>query len=201
MKSNTQKQIFLLLLFYFSAAPFLLLNAQGTERDDVISAYIYNFARNVTWQNEAGISEFNFLVIGSDPGILASLTRMSESKKLRNKKIVVAFSNSIPLEASPHLVYVPSTLNSKIPQIYEIIADKNILLITDNYKDKRYIMINFLEDVAGTIKFEINKANIINQNINILPEMILLAGCCRTHEKREYLRKYPFICLSNGLLR
>ncbi|NLH62189.1 MAG: DUF4154 domain-containing protein [Ignavibacteriales bacterium] len=176
MKSNTQKQIFLLLLFYFSAATFLLLNAQGTERDDVISAYIYNFARNVTWQNEAGISEFNFLVIGSDPGILASLTRMSESKKLRNKKIVVAFSNSIPLEASPHLVYVPSTLNSKIPQIYEIIADKNILLITDNYKDKRYIMINFLEDVAGTIKFEINKANIINQNINILPEMILLGG-------------------------
>ena len=41
---------------------------------------------------------------------------------------------------------------------------------------KETIMINFFDSDKGTLLFEINKININNQNLNIMPNMVLLGG-------------------------
>jgi hypothetical protein len=74
------------------------------------------------------------------------------------------------------LIFVTKSKEKKLVEIFDKIEGKNILLVTDNYQDKGLIMINFFDSEKGTLQFEINKANIINQHISIMPDMILLGG-------------------------
>lgn len=156
--------------------PLIQINAQQIKRDVAISAYIYNFAKNVQWQNEESIQEFHFLVIGDDKNIIKELTTLSKTKTLRKKPIKVSSSTSLDNTDNIHLIFVTKESEGKLLKIYDKIEGKNILLISDSYDDKRIIMINFYDSKDGNLLFEINKANIINQRLNIMPDMVLLGG-------------------------
>ena len=49
-------------------------------------------------------------------------------------------------------------------------------MISDNYADQRFIMINLMDTDDKKLRFEINRANILNQGLLILPEMVLAGG-------------------------
>ncbi|MCK9616876.1 MAG: YfiR/HmsC family protein [Lentimicrobiaceae bacterium] len=150
--------------------------AQQIQRPVAISAYIYNFVKNVRWQNEEAIKEFHFLVIGDDKNVFRELQKLSKSKTIRDKPIIVSYSSKSDNIENVQLIFVTKSKEKKLVEIFDKIEGKNILLVTDNYQDKGLIMINFFDSEKGTLQFEINKANIINQHISIMPDMILLGG-------------------------
>jgi len=43
-------------LFLFSGT----IHSQPFQREEIIAAYLYNFSKNIEWQNEDQISEFHF---------------------------------------------------------------------------------------------------------------------------------------------
>jgi len=55
--------------------------AQQISRQAAISAYIYNFANNIQWQNEDNIKQFHILIIGQDNTIINEMNKMSAKKK------------------------------------------------------------------------------------------------------------------------
>jgi signal transduction histidine kinase len=75
-----------------------------------------------------------------------------------------------------HVVYISKKFDSAYPEIFRQLEGRSTLLISDNMGDKRIAMINLLETADKQIRFEINKANIINQNLGIQPDIILLGG-------------------------
>lgn len=151
-------------------------DAQIVAREAAISAYIYNFAKNIVWQNEEEIQEFRFLVIGNDQEIFRQLTTLSKVKTLKNKPIrVSSFVSASDLD-SFQLIFITEDNNVDYIKIFDKVEGKNILLVSDQYQDKRLIMINFFDSEDGTLHFEINKANIINQHLEIMHDMILLGG-------------------------
>ena len=150
--------------------------AQNLPRHEVISAYIYNFAKNVKWQNEETIKEFNFLIIGQDKKLVDELINLSKTKDLRSKPIRISSSTEFRGNEKVRLIYVTKSAENKLVDIFDKIEGKNILLVSDNYQDKKLIMINFVESDDGTLLFEINKANILNQHLVIMQDMILLGG-------------------------
>ena len=150
--------------------------AQQVERPVAISAYIYNFAKNIQWQNEETIKEFNFLIIGQDENILRELTTLSKTKTLKNRPIKVSSSATLKDINSVQLIFVTKGNEENLVKIFDQIEGKNILLITDSYNEKQLIMINFFDSKEGTLLFEINKANIINQHLNIMPDVIFVGG-------------------------
>ena len=150
--------------------------AQQIQRHVAISAYIYNFAKNVQWENEEAIKEFHFLIIGQDENIIREMTNLSKVKTLRNKPIIVSTSTTLNSTSNVQLIFVTKGNEENLVNIFDKIEGKNILLVSDGYKDKKLIMINFFDSEAGTLLFEINKANIINQHLSIMQDMILLGG-------------------------
>jgi len=150
--------------------------AQQTERDVAISAYIYNFAKNVQWQNEENIKEFHFLVIGDDEKIVKELTALSKSKTLRKRPIKVSSAKTLGNIDNVQLIYITKGSEENLEQIFDKIEGKNILLVSDGYQNKSLVMINFFDTEDGNLLFEINKANIVNQHLEIMPDMILLGG-------------------------
>jgi len=151
-------------------------SAQQTDRDVAISAYIYNFAKNVQWQNEENIKEFHFLVIGDNEKIVKELTSLSKSKTLRKKPINVSSAKTLGNTDNAQLIYITKGSEENLEKTVDKIEGKNILLVSDSYQNKSLVMINFHDSEEGNLLFEINKANIINQHLEIMPDMILLGG-------------------------
>ncbi len=150
--------------------------AQTVDRNVAISAYIYNFAKNVKWQNEDSLTEFRFLVIGDDKNIIKELSKLSDTKTLRNKPIRVSSSQTFDNSQKYQLIFITKEYKDALVKIYDQTEGKNVLLVSDSYSDSKNIMINFYNSDNGSLLFEINKSNIVNQNISIMPDMILLGG-------------------------
>jgi len=150
--------------------------AQQISRKAAISAYIYNFANNILWQNEENIKQFHILIIGQDNDIIKEMNNMSIKKKLRNKPIFVSSSPTYTDIENVQIIFVTKGNEEELFKIFNLIEGKNILLISDSYLDRQVIMINFFDSDKGTLLFEINKPNIINHNLSIMPNMVILGG-------------------------
>ncbi|MCE1189325.1 MAG: YfiR/HmsC family protein [Ignavibacteria bacterium] len=174
MKNNRQHWFcFWAFLFAYTG----IAVGQTLPRDQIISAYIYNFAKNIYWPNEESLREFNFLIIGKDENIIREMQNLSKTKKIRDKSIKISVASQEHDFSNVQLIFVTRDKLSSVVNIFDKIEGKNILLITDGYSDKRIMMINFIQ--AGdekTIRFEINKANILNQHLIVLQDIILLGG-------------------------
>jgi PAS domain S-box-containing protein len=161
--------------------PFVLfsvgnLHSQQFPREEVIASYIYNFAQNTKWPNEERIDKFHFKVISGDKKVFEELNKLSLKKRIRNKPIIVTVEDRLTTVDNVQLIYVANDKGESMVDFFDSIEGKNILLISDNYENKKIVMINFYETNDHKLKFEINKANIINQGLTILPDMVLLGG-------------------------
>ncbi len=152
------------------------INAQTLERQEAITAYIYNFANNIEWQNEEAINEFQFLILGEDKDVFNEMKILSNTKTLKGKPINIVSKLSLDNFDGVQLIYITKDQENSITELFDEIEGKNILLISDGFQDKRLIMINFIESGKGTLHFEINKANIINQNLRFTDDLVLFGG-------------------------
>ena len=158
-----------------------ILQAQQLQRHEVIVVYVYNFAKNIKWQNESdpkaiGLKEFNITVITNDPIFKNEFSKLAKTKTLKDKPIKINFTDKLNDIGNTQLIFCSKEFESKLIEIVEKIEGHNILLVSDNFDDKRLVMINFVESENNKLKFEINKANIINQNLITNPELVLLGG-------------------------
>jgi signal transduction histidine kinase/CheY-like chemotaxis protein len=170
------KKIQLITLVAFLLILSSMLSAQQLKRHEVIVAYIYNFAQNIQWENEHEITEIQFRFIGKDQRIIDELNRLAKSETLRNKTIKVSFSESLTDLENIHVLFIAAAKKDLLKSVFNKIEGKNILLISDGQEDKRFIMINFVDMPEQKLHFEINRSNIINQNLKIRPEMVFLGG-------------------------
>lgn len=152
------------------------INAQTLERHQAITAYIYNFANNIQWQNEEAISEFQFLIIGRDKDVFNEMKTLSNTKTLRGKPINIVSTLSVDTIDGVQLIYITKDQEDLLIELFDKIKGKNILLISDGFLDKRLVMINFTDSEKETLRFEINKANIINQNLRFTDDLVLFGG-------------------------
>lgn len=155
---------------------FMNVYAQQVQRQVAISAYIYNFAKNMEWQNESSLKEFNFLIIGQDEKIIQEMRNMAKAKTIREKPIRITTATALTDITNMQLIFLLKGNEENLVKVFDRIEGKNILLVTDGYQDKKLFMINFFDSGKGTLQFEINKANILNQNLRIMQDMILLGG-------------------------
>lgn len=156
--------------------PLQIVAAQQLKREEIATAYIFNFAKNIEWQKEDRIPEFHFLVISDDKAINREMSNLSASRKLKGRPIRITISESVIIPQGIQLVFVTRGLKDLAEPVFRRIEGQNKLLITDGFDDKRNVMINLVETKDKTIKFEINKANILNQGLKVLPDMVLLGG-------------------------
>ena len=82
IKQKPVKKIQLFVIVVFLLIFSSILSAQQLKRHEVVAAYIYNFAKNVQWENEHEITEFQFRFIGEDQRIISVLNKI-EGENIR----------------------------------------------------------------------------------------------------------------------
>ena len=169
---STSSLVLLLMLVVIGAST----SAAAVSRSSLTGVYIYRLAENIQWANESKIDNYHIHLIDLNSGGEAALKAASKIKKLHGKPFRVTRSSKATVPASAHLIYVSREFSADYPGIIEQIRGQNVILISDGIPNKRSIMINLFETSERQLGFEINKANIINQNLGINPDIVLLGG-------------------------
>lgn len=151
--------------------------AQGLNKEKITASYLYNFAKNIEWPNQAAMTSFDIAVYGTaNPALMTELAVLRDRVKLGSLPITVHQANRAESLANYHLVYVEQVNAKTLADIYDAIEGKPVLLVTESYNNKQLVMINLITTENDRLKFEVNKSNIINHGLTPLPELILNGG-------------------------
>ena len=168
----------LLMFFCFVFCTSTPLFAQQLGSEQVKAAFIYNFIKHVSWNNEKkdGNKQFIIGVYGDDK--FAELLKNTLSKRvIKNKIIEVITIPNIQEGRKTDLFFSASNRNTEIADIASTLRNSNTLLITDNSLDKHSVMINLVDNAEkSAISFEVNKSNLVFEGLAISAELLLLGG-------------------------
>jgi len=167
------------LIIIFAIVGLILITPDMNAQEDTYSkmkAFLtVRFGQNIEWENEADIDTFRIGVFGMDEEQLSDMMVL-ETLSLKKKPIDVQHFTRLNDITFTHILYLTRDKNSQIARVFENISGQNTLLISDLCDDQYRIMINFLPLRNNRADFELNKANILNQDLEIVPELLLLGG-------------------------
>ncbi|NQZ88681.1 MAG: DUF4154 domain-containing protein [Colwellia sp.] len=168
----------LLMFFCFVICTSIPIFAQQLGSEQVKVAFIYNFIKHVSWNDEAKNDKKQFIigVYGDDE--FAGLLKNKLSKRvIKNKIIVVKIIRNIQEGRKTDLFFSASNRNVEIANIASTLRSSDTLLITDNSADKHSVMINLVNDLEkSVIRFEVNKSNIVFEGLKISTDLLMLGG-------------------------
>jgi len=164
--------------FFFLAACLTLtlslysqsLLAQTADRAKLIVSYSYNFAKNIEWPQEIELDAFTIALFDvTNNEIISEFMKLNNRVNIKDVPIRIIQTRNPQALLNANMVYIGN--NEKNAEIQNMIGNSPILLITKNAKNKRLVMINMFRDQNQAIKFEVNKANLINNNLNALTNL------------------------------
>jgi len=178
------------------------------NRTKMVGAYVYNFSRYTTWPNEPKLDSFRIVLVSSDKGLVEEFNAFSKNLKAKGKAISINVRPTISMLKKPHpnLIFIDNLNSGLLPQVLKLIGDEPILVVTENSADKQHVMINLYDSPKQELLFEVNKANTLNQNLKIDPEILLLggteidvAGLFRTSQKEMEQLQIRFRVMNDSL--
>jgi len=110
--------------------------AQNTNNEQVKrlqrAIFIFNFAEQVSWANQDDISEYKIGVLGQDRTYI-DLKSLSQRRKIKKKPVNVLRFNSVREVKDVNILYVNKIYSFDLEYILTKIANKNILLVSEDY--------------------------------------------------------------------
>jgi len=166
------RSLVLLVFLLFSPA---ILVAEEISQDKAIASYIYNFANHIGWSS-SGNGAFAIHIVSSDTQLERNVRRTLAGQKLKGRSVEVTRGSDASVPGGTQVVFVDKSASNLYQQVFKSVEGRQILLVSYGYANKRIVMINLTESNDGKLRFEINKANILNQGLEIDPKIILLGG-------------------------
>lgn len=178
-KTNLKISIFQLacaLLLFVACTQFSF--AQHKRNSDFLGVAIYRLAENITWPDAEKIKQYHIQIIDDHPEIETVLKRITTTRQLHNRPMLISRSNSTTIPENTHIIFLAKHKSLLLKNILKQTENSPTLIISYDIDDQRNIMINFITDTKNPakLKFEINKANILNKDMSVNPNIILLGG-------------------------
>jgi len=162
----------IILLFLLYSCSF----AGDLSNERVVANYIYNFANLTSYPEDSSDLEFNIYILSSNKNLSKTFQALLNKKKLHSKNIRIKSSDSTTIPYTTNLVFIDKSHLKDYRQIFLQLEGRPVLMVSQNYDNKRLVMINLTKTEGDKLHFEINKANILNQRLKIDPKIILLGG-------------------------
>ncbi|BFT30993.1 hypothetical protein D210916BOD24_21690 [Alteromonas sp. D210916BOD_24] len=150
--------------------------AEDFDEPTVKAAFIFNFIKHTTWPDESSKDTFTIGVYKNKPFFDLLASTMS-GQSIRNKPLYVINVNSIKQlqQVDVAVVFLPP--KEDIADIASLLRETATLLITDRSHNKKDVMINFIfNTVRNKLAFEVNRSNIVFEQLKISDELLLLGG-------------------------
>jgi signal transduction histidine kinase len=163
-------------IIFFASTIFTVKAAEQFNEKQIKSAYIVNFIKHINWPNEKAKPHYR-ITIYKNRDFFQFFSTALQNKLINNKKIVVNYANTLSDITSSELLFVSSSSEETLYEVASHLRGRQTLLVSDNSINKHDIMINLIkQDNVGSITFEVNKSNIIYENLSISADLLLLGG-------------------------
>lgn len=151
----------------------------------VKAAYLFNFAKFVTWPVEASgqWKSFQLCVLGSDPfGPLLEQTVQGEM--LDGKPVIAKHINSVSDSSGCAIVFVGSSEQRRLPLLLPALEKQHVLTVSDiSHFVDRGGQIGFVAE-GGHVRFEVNQGAAEEAGLNLSSELLKVAVAVKKHNGR-----------------
>jgi signal transduction histidine kinase len=170
--SNTILKGIVFIYLFFEFVPVTL--AQVTP-DEIKATLIVHFCENVSWPS----SLKNPILIGcfTDDGdeVFGILKNASQKIKIQDNKFEVIKIQNLNEINQCQAIYFKKEDMHELVDVFKTSRENGILLITDNYSDQLFIMINMVDD-KDKISFKVNVPNLTLAGFTIHTNLLLNGG-------------------------
>ncbi len=150
------------------------------EKEQVMAALIYNFARFVTWPTNSFPAQDTPLIIAviGDGAMQKELFNL-RGKQLEGRTIVVqqlSFTQALEPNSPYHILYIPPSPSRQLFNLLEAVARRPVLTISDiqDFTSKGGML--YLQDTQHTISFSINLDSTEQADLVISSKLFRLAN-------------------------
>ena len=172
-KKYSIKKLVLILGVLISFASY----SQKYTEYDVKAAYLYNFAKFITWPNEQKNSNKDFIfTVYKNEAFAKVLTEVVKNRKIKGRSCKVTLVNKPEDISNCNILFISNVSNIELKNIISKINSKSIVSVGDNIEDfcLKGGIINFTSKQSKK-RFEIN-VNVANKKkIKISSKLIVLA--------------------------
>ncbi|MDR4517521.1 MAG: YfiR/HmsC family protein [Nitrosomonas sp.] len=165
------------ILFVVLASKNTYAHANTTHpKENLLAVYIFKLAEHIQWPHAAQKSRYHFHLIDENNRVEQQLKNISHIRKLHEKEFIVTRSTGANIPEGVELVFIAHDKIEEYSQIFSSTENTSTLLITERLHNDRIALIDLHENIDHEISFQINKANILNRNLGLNPDIILLGG-------------------------
>lgn len=170
--------MFRILLFFAVLSVSLPLQALNATKDSLKVALTFQFFRYVVWPDGIDDTTYRIGLLGVDASFQQQMEAAATTLELNEHRFeVIAYPNLDAVEPNNiHALFVGPLQNNKLNDIARLIRRTHTLLITDHSNAKRDFMINFYHSDNDKVRFEINRSNVIYEQLQLDKEIVLLGG-------------------------
>ena len=180
------KICFWIIVSFFSLPVHYGANADDTSEYYIKAAYLYNFAKFMTWPDdtfENSDSPFNLCIIGISP--FGDAIKTLDNKMIGKRKFTVQYCEDIGQVKKCHILYISTSEKEHIQTILKKSEGTPRLTVSD-MEDfvKKGGMVGFMLK-GKKIHFEINVDNIKSSKLNVSSRLLKIATIVRNKPQAE----------------
>lgn len=137
--------------------------------------YLYSFPKYIKWHS--GKENFTIGILGGSKYIMRTLKKYEKKRYPYGKSFTAVYilSPDVVDEFDINLLYVGPEYNNELENILLKSDIKDIVLITDNWDEKKSVMINFIE-TDDNLTFELNSRNLSDKGLFLNQKAIENSG-------------------------
>jgi signal transduction histidine kinase len=143
---------------------------------DLQSVMIHKIIQFTEWPDENSLTTLNIGVYGATSGYISTLNQNYQQRKIRNKQLSVQHYDPFSNTSDIQVLIIKNKRVNEIKSIRQHFTNRNILLISEQSRDKKYLMVNLLTNPNGQVSFEINRSNILLADLKITKDIVLVGG-------------------------
>jgi hypothetical protein len=157
--------------------------AEHFSQYEVEAAYLFNFAKFVTWPSSslAERARFNICVLGEDP-FGASLDRIIAGETIGGKPVVDKRISSAEEAAGCSILYISSSEEGRLSRVLTAVKDEPVLTVSDisNFTERGGIIQFILRD--NRVRFEVNLLPAQRDHLALSSELLKVAASVKRGE-------------------
>src|SRR6187551_669496 len=153
---------------------FAVVSVAQTTNYQVYSVFVMSIARYSSWPASNG--DFKITVIGKSK-VYDELLRVSQTKDVNGKKIVVTLAEDISQIGDCNIVYISDNKSSTLDEIAKKFEGKPVMIITEREGlYKKGASFSFVVIDESKLRFDINKTDLEKKQIKISQSLTGLAN-------------------------
>lgn len=140
------------------------------------AALLYNFIKHTRWPNEKAKSDFKVGFFNASSPLFKAFSGIASEVVVRGKKVKLYTLTNKSVAASMDVVVVPASMNLQLEEFTTSLVSSETLIVSDNAKNDRVVMVNFIQSAKQRISFQINRSNIVYEGLSISNDVLIHGG-------------------------